>query len=151
MAETTVDPQLYPGWTNQAQTGDNETSGTAATAALSGLSDSNKDPQFVTGWTNQLDTGDNESGSGEDSSFTQPTLPATTVYWTNNLGIPVQIYLTGGSTSTTGVTLKSPSGTTYAIYATVTTGLVVDFAVPMGWSVKMTYTNAPTWMVTPAI
>jgi hypothetical protein len=154
MAETTVDPQLYPGWTNQGQTGDNETSGTVATAALSSLSDSSKDPHFVTGWTNQSGTGDNESGSGEEAgSFTQPTVPATNTYWTNTLGVPVQVYLIANSGgTTTAVTLKTPGGTALtAIYATVATSATADFTVPMGWSVKFTYSSAPTWVVTPAI
>lgn len=84
MAETTVDPQLYPGWTNQAQTGDIESSATPYTGALSSLGDSNKDPQFVTGWTSQSGTGDDEQSPG---------LPISDITGNNVAGLGTNGYL----------------------------------------------------------
>lgn len=147
MATTTTDPQLYPGWTNQGQTGDNESSGTAATAGLSGLTNSNKDPQFVTGWTNQSGTGDNQKGAGPDvSTVTTPAMPLTGVLVTNNTGVPVDAYFMTAAAATT-IAINGVN-----VLVTSATAGPVSIGIPMGGTIKITASTMPaSWVWMPGI
>jgi len=62
-----------------------------------------------------------------------PTVPATTVAYTNAYGVDASVFVTGGT-----VTVVAIGGTA--------TGLVAGaFRVPAGGTITLTYTVAPTW------
>jgi hypothetical protein len=63
-----------------------------------------------------------------------PAVPATTVAQTNNTGVDATVYIAGGTVSAIAV-------------MGVTTGLTAGtFRVPVGQTITLTYTVAPTWV-----
>lgn len=75
----------------------------------------------------------NNVGYNPIGPITSPTLPATTVAYTNNYGSDATVYITGGT-----VTVIAIGGTATGL----TTGQV---RVPSGQTITLTYSVAPTW------
>lgn len=76
---------------------------------------------------------DRNVGYNPRGNFTAPTLPASTVAYTNSYGYPCRVTVSGGTV--TNITLDS-----------IATGLTSgSFVIPIGGTIAITYSSAPTW------
>jgi hypothetical protein len=75
-----------------------------------------------------------------------PTVPATTVAFPNYYGRNARVILTSAGGAVTQIQLTPPGGTAFTIPQTLGTSGAVNFDVPMGYSVTLTYASTtPTW------
>jgi hypothetical protein len=68
----------------------------------------------------------------------QPAMPASTVAYTNNIGIDADVYVSGGTVSIIETNFKGAGWVTIG----TTSGLV---RVPANTAIRITYSSAPTW------
>src|SRR6266576_4058565 len=73
-------------------------------------------------------------------SVTQPAVPATTVAATNTTGCDCTVHILGGT-----LTLVSVGGSSVGITAAAPAGNVHSVRVPVGQTIAITYSVAPTW------
>ena len=83
-------------------------------------------------------------------SYAQPTAPSVPASGTaqqNTSPYPVKVYINGGALTEIQITI---GGTAYTVYSNSTASAVYEgFTLPVGASITLTYTTAPTWSWVP--
>jgi hypothetical protein len=78
-----------------------------------------------------------------------PPVPASGTAVTNTYLFPVKVYINGGAITQIQITI---GGTTYTVYSNSTASAVYEnFTLPVGASITLTYSTAPTWTWVPEL
>ena len=76
-----------------------------------------------------------------------PSIPASGTAQQNTNPYPVKVYVNGGALTELQITI---GGTAYTVYSNSTASAVYEgFTLPVGASITLTYTTAPTWSWVP--
>ena len=80
-------------------------------------------------------------------SISTPSVPASGSSSQNANPYPVKVYINGGALTEIQITI---SGTSYTVYSNSTASAVYEgFTLPVGASITLTYSTAPTWSWVP--
>lgn len=83
----------------------------------------------------------NNPGVNPKGSVSAPGIPASTTPLTNQTGFDCSVFITANAGGTTAVSIGGVSTT-----VTIAAAGVAQFRVPVGQSITLTYTSAPTWV-----